>query len=244
MKPTLLRSILKATRAGLAAQAAMSALALPEAPAARAGENPLFGYTHLLPSPYTLPAGTLVLGTDVGFGVTDFFQVGTNVVRDLYQIYNANAKLSVLDYPEFAAGLTLGYQTFNYKDFDSTNPDLRVTSWLPGIVGAFSLLDNLALFGGANLNFTQTDLNRSGLKETGLTRGASLGSDLSWAYNPKKNGVGNVLSAGVSYDLTYDLFGFGASHTWPGFKIGLHYYPAADRYKLQPIIAGGAVVNL
>lgn len=207
-------------------------------------ENPLFAYTHLTPSPFTLPAGRIILGTDVAFGVTDFLQVGTRLINDFFKIYNANAKLSLLDYKQFAMGLTLGVQTYNLHDINSSNPDLQVTSWQPGAVTAFELLPYVALFVGGNLNMTQTTLNRDGLRTSGYAQGAVINTDLSWAYNPHKDRVGNVLSGGLSYDFTYKLFGMGVSHHWKGFHVGLHYYPNATENKVLPILSGGAVVDL
>lgn len=211
----------------------------------RAAENTLFAYTHQLQSPFTLQAGRLVLGSDMALGITDFLQVGTNVLYDFYQVYNANAKVSLVDRREFAAGVTLGYTTYNYKDIAVGNPDLRVSSYLPGVITAFSPIENVALFVGGNLNYTSTNLLTSGIATSGYTTGARVGSDISYAYNPKnKKGVGNVVSAGVSYDMTYELVGFGLSHHWPGFHFGIHYYPNASQYRVQPILAGGAVVEL
>lgn len=207
--------------------------------------NALFGYTHLLPSPFTVPAGRLLLGTDVAYGLTDFFQMGTNLLRDFYKVWNANAKVSLINYPEFAAGITLGFQSYNLKDIDSRNPDARITTWQPGMVTAFDVMPNLAWFLGGNVNLTQADLRTSGIQTSGYVTGANLGSDLSWAYNPSRGGqVGNVLSGGVSYDVTYKVFGFGLSHHWKGFHLGLHYFPNADRYKVQPILSGGTAIDL
>jgi hypothetical protein len=207
-------------------------------------ENPLFGYTHLMPSPFTLPAGRLLLGTEFALGLTDFFQVGTNVIRDVYKVFNANAKLALLDYQEYALALTLGFETYNLNDIHASNPDIRVTSWQPGMVNALALLPDLALFFGGNLNLSKTTLTNAGIQTSGYVTGAVGQADLSWAYNTKKHSVGNVLSGGVTYDFTYDVFGFGASHHWPGFHIGLHYYPNASQYKVQPIVMGGAAVEL
>lgn len=206
-------------------------------------ENPLFGYTHLLSSPLTLPAGRLVLGTDVAFGITDFLQTGTNVILDFYKVYNVHGKVAVLDFPNFALALTLGYVTYNYQDISSSNPDLRISSWLPGLVMGMELIPDLALFAGSNLNYTSSTLITEGLETSGYIRGAQLEADLSWAYNPKKKRVGNVLSSGVTYDVTYRIFGFGVSHHWPGFHLGIHYYPNATQYKVQPILAGGAAID-
>ncbi len=226
----------------------LSVLLISSFPVARAHasqvENPLFGYTHLLPSPFTLPAGRLALGTSVAFGITDFLQVGTDLLRDIYQVYNANAKLGVLDYPEFALGLSLGYETYNYNNIDPRNPDLSVSSWQPGGVFGFETLPGLALFFGGHLNFSDITLQTEGIQTSGYVRGALVESDVSWAYNPKKKSIGNVLSAGVTYDPTYKIAGFGVSHHWRGFQVGIHYYPNADRYRIQPILAGGTSIDL
>src|SRR4051812_18509811 len=91
-------------------------------------DNPLFGYTHLLPSPFTLPAGRLALGTGAAFGVTDFLQIGTDLFRDLYKVYNANLKVSLLSYPDFAAALTGSYFTYNTQDVVVGGVDQKVES--------------------------------------------------------------------------------------------------------------------
>ena len=223
--------------------------------------NALFGHTHLLPSPHTLRSGRLLYGTDMAFGVTDFFQVGTNVLRDFFKIYNANAKVSLLDFQAFALSPTFGFESYNLHDISDGNPDLRVTSFLPGAVTAFGVLDDVALFVGFNLNLTSTRLITDGITRSGYVSGARVASDLSWAYNrpedtseatdtPKRGarpkiarGVGHVLSGGVSYDINYKFFGVGLSHHWPGFHLGVHYYPAATRGALQPILAGGGALD-
>jgi hypothetical protein len=208
--------------------------------------NPLFSYTHLLPSPFTLPAGRLALGTGVAYGITDFLQVDTNLLADIYKFYNAEAKLALVDAPEFALALNVGYENFNYRDIDPTNPDVRVSSWLPGVVTAYEILPRLAMFTGANLNFTKTNIDNSGVRTSGYVTGARAEQDVSWAYNPPsgKHSVGNVLSGGLSYDFTYHIYGVGFSHHWPGFHVGIHYYPNADKYRVQPILSGGAVIDI
>jgi hypothetical protein len=219
-------------------------LPLALARGAEAYENPLFAYTHLLPSPFTLPGGRLMLGTEIAYGVTDFLQVGSSLIHDVYQVYNADIKLSFLDFEEFAAALTLQYEWFNFHDFSSRNPDLSVSAWMPGIVVGYAIGPQLAHFVGLRLNFASQTLNTDGLVVTGYATGAEAESDLSWNYNPKKKSLGNALSGGVSYDITYKLLGFGVSHHWPGFHLGFHYYPNASDYKLQPILVGGASIDL
>lgn len=207
-------------------------------------ENPIFGYTHMLPSPFTVPGGMLLVGTDVVLGVTDFFQVGTNVIRDFYQSYNGNIKIALLDAPGFAFALTGGIEHYNYRNFDSTNPDVWVTSYQPGAVVAIGVLPTLGWFVGSNLNFTDQPLITDGIVNSGYFRGATLQSDLAWAYYPptKKKGLGNVVAVGTTYDVNYKIFGVGLSHYWPGFRLGVHYYVNADENKFLPLISGGTVV--
>ncbi len=219
-------------------------------PAAEDSENLLFAYSHLQPSPLTMPGGRLSLGTQIAWGVTDFLQVGTDVIRDVSKIYNANAKLSLVETPEFALAATGGWEHYNLRDISSSNPDASITSWLPGLTMANAIGDQLALFYGGNINLTDYKINTDGIQDSGFLRGASLGSDLSWAYNPpsegntSRRGIGNVLSAGATYDITYKLLGVGLSHHWPGFKVGFHYYPGASKNRWLVMIAGGMSMDL
>ncbi len=207
--------------------------------------DPLLSYTHRLPSPFTLPAGRLIFGTEVALGLTNFLQVGTNILRDFYKIYNANAKVSLLEFPRFAMGASVGFEYFNLNDIDRTNPDAQVTSWLPGLVFTFIVIPRVSFGLGGNLNYSDIKISSGNTVTSGYQRGAQAEADISWAYNPPSGNrlVSNVLSAGVSYDFTYKIAGYGISHHWPGFQLGIHYYPNATQYRVQPILAGGGVFD-
>jgi hypothetical protein len=208
-------------------------------------ENPMFGYTHMLPSPFTLPAGRFVLGTDTAFGVTSFLQVSTNVVGDLYQFYNVQAEVSLYDDSLVALAVNLGYETYNIDSLSAAFPSQWISAWLPGAVAGFALAPPLALFLGGNLVVSGTDLSALGAQGSGFVHGAMVESDVSWNfYRPKKARVGYVLSAGVSYDASYQLWGYGLSVHIPHLHVGFHYYPQATYYPLQPILAGGAAFDL
>ncbi len=225
----------------LALSWALGAALVTSAPA-RAAANPLFGYSHMQSTPFTLPAGVLQYGTVFAYGITDFLQVSTDVLRDIYKIWNIEGKVSIFDQPEFALALTMGWESFNYRDISPLNPDLRVTAWKPGGVFTHALLEDVAMFYGANLYLTD-HTKPAGSLNSGYTVGARLGSDIAWAYGSGGDqGIGNVLAAGVTWDVTFQTLGFGFSHHWPGFKIGIHYYPTADEYKVQPILVGGGSV--
>lgn len=232
---------------------------------ASAVANPLLGRTHMLPSPFTLRAGRLAYGTELAIGVTDFLQVGTNIFRDFFRIFNANAKASLIDTQYFALAATFGFETYNYRNFSGTNPDLRVTSYLPGAVASVALADPLALMVGGTYNLSSTELITEGIATSGYVRGATGEIDLALAYNRlfdggdgaapegggakakaprKRSSLGNSIAVGVSRDFNYDLWGIGISHHWNGFQLGVHYYPGATKYNVIPIIAGGGSMDL
>jgi hypothetical protein len=220
-------------------------LGLFSLPQAHAVENPLFGYTHLLPSPFTLPAGKFFIGSSAGIGITDFLQVETNVISDIYEIYNARARLSLLDFPGFAVGLYLGYQNVNLKNLSDSNPSIHFSSWMPGGTIGIEVLPNVAWFLGGNLFYANTDLpSSSTFQSSGFLQGSQIETDVSWAYNPHGNNTGNVLSGGFTYNTTFEFYGVGVSHHWKGFQLGIHYYPNANNLKVYPIASVGATFEI
>ena len=166
-------------------------------------ENPMFYYTHLLPSPYTLPAGRFVLSTELAYGITDFLQVGTNVVADLFKVFNAHVKVALLDFEGFALGATLGWQSFNYRDFDSQSQDRQMTSLLPGLVTGIAVAPRVSISFGGNLSFLNQPILENGAPTSGYFRGATVETDIAWQYYRSRKGFKNVLAGGLSYDFTY-----------------------------------------
>ncbi|MBL7715281.1 MAG: hypothetical protein JNL01_07400 [Bdellovibrionales bacterium] len=219
--------------------------ASPTFAASKAVENPVFAYTHLLPSPYTMPAGRLVLGTDIAFGLFDSVQVSSNVIRDIYKTYNAQIKVQVYDSHPFALAVTGGWEFYNLRSLDSGNPDLDITILSPGLVAAVGLGDSVAWFVGGNKSIFNVPVNFSGVTSSSFLRGTVAQSDLTWAYLASgKKGISNVVAVGASYDVDYKLLGVGLSHYWGGFRVGFHYYPKAESNPVLPLITGSTVVNL
>lgn len=211
---------------------------------ALAVENPLFGYTHLLSSPFTTPAGRIAIGTTTSIGVTDFLDLETNLISDFFQIYNVKVRLAVLDFSKFAVGVYLGYQNVNLNNLSPSNPSTTLNAWIPGGVFGVEVVPHVAAFFGIQLFYPNMNISDSGIDTSGYLQGAQVESDLSWAYNPHKNRTGNVFSGGVSYNTTFSFYGLGVSHHWPGFHLGIHYYPDAQNLKVLPIFAVGAMLDL
>jgi hypothetical protein len=72
------------------------------------------------------------------------------------------------------------------------------------------------------------------IQKSGLNQGSFWQTEIGHLYQ-----VERAIAAGVSYDFTFDLLGFGMSHHWPNFQVGFHYYPKADNDRAIPILAGG-----
>ncbi len=204
--------------------------------------HPAFGRTHLLPSPLTLPGGMFIYGTDLAFGITDFWQVGTGLLRDVFQIYNANTKLKLFANTDFAFALTFGVDYYNPKRFSSAYPNVNITAYQPGAVFAMGFHPRVAMFFGANYQYTQVKVPNV---MSGYVRGTRVESDLTFMYSgaDRKGRIANAVSVGASYDLTYRIYGVGLSHHWPGFQLGLHVYPKASNSKFLPILAGGGSLS-
>lgn len=205
-----------------------------QGPAYASGEsNAAFQYTHLLPSPYNLPKGAWVLGTTAAYGIFDFLQVSTNVVRLIDQHWNVEAKVPLIDFPTFMATAFVNYESYNPRHIAPSNPDLNFSRWQPGVVTAYELRSDLALFLGGNFSFGKDPVPVT--TTSGFMKGARLESDISWLYNPASSRLGdNALSVGVTYDTTYSLLGFGISHHWRTFTAGVHY-TLADQNRFLPI---------
>lgn len=196
-----------------------------------------FYYTHLLPNPINLPAGSWVLGTTAAYGVTDFFQVSTDVTRLIFRHWNAQAKVPLVEYPTFIASAFVNFSHFNYHHLDSANPSVARTSWQPGLVTGYEINDDQVFFVGGNFDLTKDEVPANYREKSGYARGAQIEADWTWLYNPPTSRLAdNAISAGATYDFTYKIVGVGMTHHWPTFQLGFHYYLNADHYKFLPIV--------
>lgn len=203
--------------------------------------NAAFAYTHSLPSPVNMPGGTYVIGTTVAVGVFDFLQFSTNTFRLFTRAWNVQAKVSLIEYPTFIVSAFLDYESINLNHHDDRNPDLRVNSWQPGLVTGYEINEDMAFFLGGNFHSSAQTLPATFYK-SGFFQGARVNFDWSWMYNPVDSRLANnAIAAGTVYDLTYKTIGFGVTHHWPSFQLGIHYTANVDNHRVLPIfnIASG-----
>ncbi|MCM0607014.1 MAG: hypothetical protein KA715_13065 [Xanthomonadaceae bacterium] len=144
--------------------------------------NPIFSYTHMQPSPYTMPGGNIIFGSSVAIGITDFMEISTDVLRNFYMQYNAQVKFQLIDVSGFAAGLIGGWTYY-------TQGSQQIMIVSPGLTTAYGLSDSFAWILGGNVNFTNITVNYGGVTTSSLLRGTQVGSDLAWSYQSKKKTV-------------------------------------------------------
>lgn len=216
---------------------ALQADADEDSPAYRDTVNPAFGFTHMLPSPMNIPGGAWMIGSSVAYGVTDFLQLSTDVIRDAYRYWNVQAKVPLIEFPTFITSAYVSWDTFNLNNYEDRNPDRRVTAWQPGLVTGYELSENMAFFVGGNFQISKADVP-DGIRTSGFSKGSRIEADWSWLYNPSDSRLsGNAITAGGTYDFTYGTWGVGVTHHWPSLQLGFHYTVNADRYRFMPIFA-------
>lgn len=219
-----------------------AAEAPPEAPVSYDGRvNAAFPYTHLLPSPFNLPQGSWVFGSTLAYGVFDSLELSTNVMRSVQQQWNFQAKVPLIEYPTFMTTAYVAFESNNPHTIDDRNPDGRRGRWQPGLVTAYEMDDHMAFFLGGNFDFGADE--PPVVTTSGYLKGARIEADWSWLYNPQSSRLGrNAISIGTTYDLTYEMFGFGLTHHWDTFTLGVHY-TFADQSRFLPIFGFQAAAS-
>src|ERR1035437_5536022 len=67
------------------------------------------GLTHLLPSVDIIPGGMIVLGTSMGVGVLDLFDLSTNLWLDFQSVFNISAKINLLRNQDYGLAVFATY---------------------------------------------------------------------------------------------------------------------------------------
>ena len=174
-----------------------------------------------MPTGYTLNKGEFMVGLGpIGFGITDNVQVGTNILLFLFQYYNANAKVSLIKWPNMA--LSTGID-FGHFDLDVLDVETSFTSLSPYL--AFSRNvgknTNLHLAGQYTYFSSESDIQDAEAKWT--STGTSGFAGLEYSLSQKTKFLGEA-----SYDATFEGFrvGGGVLFGWEKFrlKLGVSYY--------------------
>lgn len=185
---------------------------------------------HTIPTAYTLNEDEFQVGIGpVYYGITEDFQVGTNMLSNILGVFNADAKYNFLDKPGLGLAGGAGWMYFKIAD-DSYN------ALLLSLNASFVLKSNLKLHtGGTVALIPDFDLD----EDTTYTGGAASGTmvPVELEYNLSEH---SAILAGAGYDLSFGAFSAGASylHSWEKFnlKVGAHYTAGDGWDYITPII--------
>lgn len=206
------------------------------------------GYTHLLPSPYVMPGGQLVLGTTAAYGIMDVAELSTNLYLDFQEVFNVSVKANLLNEPLYALAVYASYYRRPIRTIvvDATAPlgtrtdTVSSNAVTPGAVFSYRLRNRWVGATGFSYSINSPSVSKAELQErTAFVSGLQFVQELTYGFNENL-----ALSGGVSYDATYDITGIGASVHLGNFQIGAHYYLNVVKGSIQPIIGGNFSTSL
>jgi hypothetical protein len=204
----------------------------------RAGDNTIsLGVTHLLPSAFVIPGGTLVLGTTVGAGFFDLFDITTNLYLDFYNVFNVAGKVNLFATQDFAMAIHASYVSQTYTT-TSVVPggmlEVKTTAVAPGATFSYRILPSMTGHIGGKIVTRNPALPKEVfVPKTGFVQGSTINKEFAFGLSPE-----TALAVGGSYDLTYDIPGAGLSFYLGHFQLGAHYYFGVTDGAIQPLIGG------
>jgi hypothetical protein len=174
---------------------------------------------------YTLNKGEFTIGLgSIGFGITDRVQFGTNVLLFLFQDYNGNLKVSLLESESMAVAAGL---SFNYFDLKVFGADSGFTSVSPFVSISPRISEKTVLHLGAQYTFFSGDEDIDDAEISSTVRGTSVSTGLEYSFSNKTK----FLAEG-GYDTTFNGIRFGGAvlFGWDKFrlKLGVNYFKPED----------------
>lgn len=204
---------------------------------AKTSSNVSLGTTHMLPSAFVIPGGTLILGTTVGVGLFDVFDITTNLYLDLYNVYNVAAKFNILADEAVAFAIHASYvsQTIRTQaDLSSPVVSYNATSIAPGATFSYRISPGFVGHIGGKAVIRNPELTKAAfVPKTGFVQGTTVNKEFAFALTPN-----TTLALGASYDLSYDIPGAGLSFFLGNLQLGAHYYFGVTDGAIQPLIGG------
>jgi hypothetical protein len=207
-----------------------------------AGETSVpLAYTHLLPSTSVIPGGTFVVGTSLGYGFFDVFDISTNLFLDLAQVFNVSSKVHLFQNEDFAMAAFISYASQTAKTY-LTNGQVVTNTYTaiqPGGVVSYYLFPSVTGHTGATFTSRNPALAKSDLQQRdGFIQGTFINQEFTYGLSRKL-----ALSVGGSYDLTYDIWGAGASVHVGGMQFGAHYFFNVAVDSFLPVLGFGYAID-
>lgn len=179
----------------------------------------------MMPTGYTLNRGEFVIGIgSIGFGITDNVQVGTNLLLFIFQVYNANLKVSFIktESMAFAAGLS-----FNSFDLSVDDDDIGFTSISPYATFSTKMGESTLLHLGGQFSTFSGEAEIDDAEASSTSTGTSLFAGIEHSFSQKTK----FLAEG-GYDVTFEGFRIGGAvlFGWEKFrlKLGVNYFSVSN----------------
>ena len=185
------------------------------------------------PTGYTLNQGEFAVGIGpIGFGLSDNFQVGTNILLFLFQIYNANVKVNLMESETMAVAAGLEFSTFNLSvDAD----DVGFTSYSPYAAVSLAMGENTKVHVGGQYSYFSGESEIDDAEVEGSSTGTSVFGGIEHSLSHKTKFL-----AEAGYDITFEGFRAGGAvlFGWEKFrlKLGVNYFKAGDLSFTLPVI--------
>ncbi len=178
----------------------------------------------MIPTANTLNESEILIGIGpIGYGISDNIQVGTNILLFLFQDYNFNIKLSLINSKKFVFGAGLRVDYFNLSALTGDEDKMGFTFLSPFAVITTRLNKKLAFHIGGQYSYITGEGDIEDAKVTSSLSGTRIfaGLEHSMSYKTKF-----LIDGG--YDIEFEgLFvGSGLLMGWEKFrlKFGVTYY--------------------
>ena len=153
------------------------------------------------PTGYTLHKGEFSIGIGpMAFGVTENVQIGTNILLWVFQVYNVDAKVSVLKDDDRALALGLGAYRLSL-DLADGDDEADFTALAPYAAGSLRIGGNTMLHGGGRFAYfsAEDDNDVEDADASGTATGTNIFAGIEHSYSDRTKFL-----ADAGYDTTFE----------------------------------------
>lgn len=193
------------------------------------------------PTAHTLHKNEFAVGIGpIAVGLSDNVQVGTNIFLWLFQIYNANVKMNLVNSGNMSVAAGLEYQHMalgSWVNEEAEDTDITFNAISPFIALTTSIGENTDLHIAGKYSHFSSEGDIEDVEADGSASGTEIMGGIEYSMSHKTK-----LLADVGYDVTFEGFkaGAGVLFGWEKFrlKLGVGYYAPknADTAFTLPVI--------
>lgn len=170
---------------------------------------------------YTLHKSEFQVGIgSIGYGISENVQLGTNILLFLFQVPNAQLKISFNKSTTSAFAAGLNFFTFKLDVFDEST---GFTSISPYLVYSTKMGDKTMLHLGAQYSIFSSDEDIEDADLNATTEGTSISAGLEYSISHKTKFLGEG-----GYDITFEGLRMGGAFLWGWekfrLKLGVNYF--------------------